>query len=150
MQVGDAKASPTPKGLFTVAKSKTASNKEWGDISIGDQVKHAKWGTGTVLFTSGVGDKAKAIIVFPEEGQKKVMLKHAGLKKVGSATKSELEAIKKADRRAERARAVPRAPKKKKPVEEEDDLTLDELGTDAFNDDEESRFSGASEDSYDE
>jgi hypothetical protein len=132
-----------------VAKSKSASNKEWGDIGIGDQVKHAKWGTGTVLFTSGLGDQAKAIIVFPEEGQKKVMLKYAGLKKVGSATKSELEAIKKADRKAERARPAPR-PKKKAAESDDDDLTLDELGTEAFDDDEESRFAPAAEEDFDE
>lgn len=131
-----------------MAKSKTGSGKEWGDIGIGDQVKHAKWGTGTVLFCSGAGDAAKAIIVFPEEGQKKVMLKYADLKKVGSATKSELEAIKKADRKA--SRPVVRAPKKKKAVEEEDDLTLDELGTEAFDDDEENRFPIQSEEDYDE
>lgn len=132
-----------------MAKAKSGTSKEWGDIGIGDQVKHAKWGTGTVLFTSGAGDQAKAIIVFPEEGQKKVMLKYAGLKKVGSATKSELEAIKKADRKAERPKPSARA--KKKAVEEDDDLSLDELGTDAFNDDEESRLPGRkTEDDYDE
>ncbi len=123
-----------------MAKSKSSSGKEWGDVGIGDQVKHAKWGTGTVLFTSGVGDQAKAIIVFPEEGQKKVMLKYAGLKKVGSATKSELDAIKKADKKVEKAKAAPRVVKKKKPIDDDDDVSLDELGTDAFNDDEESRI----------
>lgn len=135
-----------------MAKAKSGTSKEWGDIGIGDQVKHVKWGTGTVLFTSGAGDQAKAIIVFPEEGQKKVMLKYAGLKKVGSATKSELEAIKKADRKAsERPKPSARVAKKKKVVDEDDDLTLDELGTDAFNDDEESRLPARkTEDDYDE
>jgi hypothetical protein len=72
-----------------VAKTKTsAESREWDDISIGDQVKHAKWGVGTVLFRSGMGDDAKAIVVFPEEGQKKLMLCHAKLKKVASAPKS--------------------------------------------------------------
>lgn len=134
-----------------MAKTKPSSSKEWGDIGIGDQVKHAKWGVGTVLFCSGAGDKAKAIIVFPEEGQKRVMLKYAGLKKVGSATKSELEAIKKADRKAERARPVIKAPKKKKITEpDEEEVSLDELGTEAFNDDEESRFAPSAEEDYDE
>lgn len=61
----------------------------WEDVSIGDQVKHPIWGTGTVLFRSGSGDSAKAIVVFSEEGQKKLMLKYANLKKIGSAPKSE-------------------------------------------------------------
>jgi len=51
-------------------------------IEIGDQVKHSKWGVGTVLYKSGSGDRAKAIVVFAEEGQKKLLLKYAKLKKV--------------------------------------------------------------------
>lgn len=76
-----------------MAKTKDKEPKElkpWEEISIGDQVKHPDWGNGTVLFRSGAGDSAKAIVVFPEEGQKKLMLKYAKLKKIGSAPKSEV------------------------------------------------------------
>ena len=52
------------------------------EIEIGDQVKHPKFGMGTVLYKSGTGDRAKAIVVFPEEGQKKLLLKYAKLKKI--------------------------------------------------------------------
>jgi PcrA/UvrD helicase-like protein len=52
------------------------------EIEIGDQVKHSKFGVGTVLYKSGSGDRAKAIVVFSEEGQKKMQLKYAKLKKV--------------------------------------------------------------------
>ncbi len=50
-------------------------------FDIGDQVKHPKWGVGTILFRSGSGESAKVIVVFPEEGQKKLALKYAKLKK---------------------------------------------------------------------
>ena len=51
-------------------------------IDAGDQVKHSTWGEGTVLFKSGVGDRTKVIITFPDHGQKKLLLKYAKLKKV--------------------------------------------------------------------
>lgn len=75
-----------------MAKAKASAN-EWDDLGIGDQVKHAKWGVGTILFRAGLGDLAKATVVFPEEGQKKLMLRYAKLNKVGSSTKSQIEAI---------------------------------------------------------
>ena len=56
-------------------------------FQIGDQIKHPKWGVGTILFRSGGGEETKAIVVFPEEGQKKLALKYAKIKKV-QATKS--------------------------------------------------------------
>ena len=59
------------------------------EIEIGDQVKHSKFGTGTVLYKSGSGDRAKAIVVFPEEGQKKLLLKYAKLKKIQEPKPSE-------------------------------------------------------------
>lgn len=67
---------------------------EWDQIEIGDQVKHVKWGVGTVLFRSGTGANAKAIVVFPEEGQKKLMLRYAKLKKVGTTTLKSVEKLK--------------------------------------------------------
>jgi hypothetical protein len=75
-----------------VAAKKDGQIPEWLDINIGDQVKHAKWGVGTVLFKSGAGDATKVIVVFPEEGQKKLMLKQAKMKKVGTAPKAEVAA----------------------------------------------------------
>jgi len=39
------------------------------------------WGTGVILHKTGFGDKAKVIVNFPEEGEKKLMLKYAKLKK---------------------------------------------------------------------
>lgn len=77
-----------------MAKKQDEPVEEWDQIEIGDQVKHAKWGVGTVLFRSGNGENAKAIVVFPEEGQKKLMLKYAKLKKVGSTSLKAVEKLK--------------------------------------------------------
>lgn len=71
-----------------------AGSTPWDQIEIGDQVKHPKWGVGTVLFRSGSGETAKAIVVFPEEGQKKLMLRYAGLTKVGSTSLRSVEKLK--------------------------------------------------------
>jgi len=49
---------------------------------VGDQVKHPKWGVGTILFKNGTGEHAKVVVVFPEEGQKKLLVKKAHLRKV--------------------------------------------------------------------
>jgi hypothetical protein len=67
-----------------VKKQETAAEprNSFDDFGIGDQVQHPKWGVGTILFRSGSGDAAKVIVVFPEEGQKKLALKYAKLKKL--------------------------------------------------------------------
>ncbi|OPZ14101.1 MAG: DNA-dependent helicase II [candidate division BRC1 bacterium ADurb.BinA364] len=55
------------------------------EFQIGDQVKHPLWGVGTILYRSGVGENSKVIVVFPEEGQKKLALRYANLKKIMDA-----------------------------------------------------------------
>ena len=62
-----------------MGKSKTAKVEEF---ETGDQVKHPKWGVGTVLFKNGTGERQKLIVVFPEEGQKKLLAAAAKLSKV--------------------------------------------------------------------
>jgi len=52
------------------------------EFEVGDQVKHPKWGVGNILFKSGSGEHAKVVVVFPEEGQKKLLVKKAKLRKV--------------------------------------------------------------------
>ena len=109
---------------------------EWEQIEIGDQVKHPKWGVGTVLFRSGSGMTAKAIVVFPEEGQKKLMLRYAKLKKVGSTSLKSVERLKaeiSAPKPKAKAKAKPKAPAKPEasgpeaPAEEEVSLDLDDI-----------------------
>jgi len=58
------------------------SATDYETFEVGDQVRHPKWGVGSILFKSGSGDSAKAIVVFPEEGQKKLMLKFAKLERI--------------------------------------------------------------------
>ncbi len=90
-----------------MAKKKDSDNDMndgFDQVEIGDQVRHEKWGVGTVLYRSGSGDHAKAIVVFPDEGQKKLMLKFARLKKVGTTSLKSVERLK---------QDLPEAPKPK-------------------------------------
>jgi DNA helicase II / ATP-dependent DNA helicase PcrA len=56
--------------------------EEIPEFEQGEQVEHPKWGIGTIIIKQGAGPNQKLQILFPEEGQKKVMAKYAGLKKV--------------------------------------------------------------------
>lgn len=126
---------------------KSSGSKDWDDLSVGDQVKHDKWNVGTVLHRSGSGDTAKAVVVFPEEGQKKLMLKYAGLTKVGSATKSEMAAMSKAAEK-EKPKRRPSKPKPTVVVPDEDDS--DAANLDLFDEDEEHQFDKAAKDDGDD
>jgi DNA helicase-2/ATP-dependent DNA helicase PcrA len=64
------------------AQPQTPTEGVVDEFEVGDQVKHPKWGVGTILFKSGSGENAKVVVVFPEEGQKKLLVKKARLKKV--------------------------------------------------------------------
>ena len=44
------------------------------------------------MLRSGSGEDSKAVVVFPEEGQKKLLLRYAKLKKVAAASKTETAA----------------------------------------------------------
>ncbi|MDP8976146.1 MAG: DNA helicase PcrA [Actinomycetota bacterium] len=50
-------------------------------LRVGDDVVHAKWGEGVVLEILGRGDKAEAVVRFPDEGEKRLLLAWAPLKK---------------------------------------------------------------------
>jgi DNA helicase-2/ATP-dependent DNA helicase PcrA len=52
-------------------------------ISAGDTVIHERWGEGVVTTVSGMGDDAEASIMFPDVGEKRVLLAYAPLTKVG-------------------------------------------------------------------
>lgn len=68
-----------------MARVKQLKEQTEEEIEIGDQVKHPKFGVGTVQYKSGSGERAKATVVFPEEGQKKLALKYARLKRIKEA-----------------------------------------------------------------
>jgi DNA helicase II / ATP-dependent DNA helicase PcrA len=51
-------------------------------LRVGDDVRHAKWGEGVVLDIIGQGDKAEAVVRFPDVGEKRLLLSWAPLQKV--------------------------------------------------------------------
>jgi DNA helicase II / ATP-dependent DNA helicase PcrA len=53
------------------------------DVSAGDTVRHDRFGEGVVLTVSGRGDDAEAVIHFEDEGEKRLLLAYAPLKRVG-------------------------------------------------------------------
>ena len=66
-----------------MAKRKKAAGAQGiEEFETGDQVDHPLWGVGTVLFKNGTGERQKVIVVFPEQGQKKLLVSKAKLSKV--------------------------------------------------------------------
>jgi DNA helicase II / ATP-dependent DNA helicase PcrA len=53
------------------------------DVSAGDTVLHDRFGEGVVLTVSGRGHDAEVLIRFEDEGEKRILLAYAPLKKVG-------------------------------------------------------------------
>jgi DNA helicase-2/ATP-dependent DNA helicase PcrA len=51
-------------------------------LGVGDDVVHGKWGEGVVIEIVGQGDKAEAVVRFPDVGEKRLLLAWAPLKKV--------------------------------------------------------------------
>jgi DNA helicase-2/ATP-dependent DNA helicase PcrA len=52
------------------------------EISVGDSVTHAHWGSGVVREIVGSGDRAEAVVVFQNHGAKRLLLTWAPLEKV--------------------------------------------------------------------
>jgi DNA helicase-2/ATP-dependent DNA helicase PcrA len=52
------------------------------EIGPGDRVRHDKWGEGVVTGVEGDGDSAEAIVAFPDQGSKRLLLAWAPLTKV--------------------------------------------------------------------
>jgi len=53
------------------------------EVAAGDTVRHDRFGEGVVLAVSGQGPDAEAVVHFEEEGEKRLLLAFAPLKKVG-------------------------------------------------------------------
>ena len=126
-----------------MGKTQDVQDKEWASIGIGDQVKHPKWGVGTVLIRSGSDEMSRVIVVFEEEGQKKLMLRYAKLKKVSSASKATAAKA----RLAAAKITAERPPKKETKIEvdepvEDSGVDKDEVKVEAFEENEENQFSG--------
>jgi DNA helicase-2/ATP-dependent DNA helicase PcrA len=59
-----------------------ARGAEQMGLRIGDDVMHEKWGEGVIIDIEGSGDKAEAIVNFPDVGEKHLLLAWAPLTKV--------------------------------------------------------------------
>ena len=51
-------------------------------IRVGDDVRHPRWGEGVVLDINGAGDKAEALVRFPGDGEKWLLLSWAPLERI--------------------------------------------------------------------
>jgi len=51
-------------------------------LAAGERVTHQKFGLGTVVSTSGAGDKAEATIDFGSSGVKRLLLRYAPVEKL--------------------------------------------------------------------
>ena len=50
-------------------------------LRVGDDVRHAQWGEGVVLAVSGSGSSAEAVVRFPSQGEKRLLLSWAPLER---------------------------------------------------------------------
>jgi DNA helicase-2/ATP-dependent DNA helicase PcrA len=83
---------PIGSGGFGAAPSSSSAAVKLGDrvvgkgpmvsLQAGDRVTHSKFGLGTVVATSGVGDKADATIDFGSAGTKRLLLRYAPVEKL--------------------------------------------------------------------
>ena len=62
--------------------ARSPGNREVVSLSAGDRVTHDKFGLGTVVSTSGMGEKAEATIDFGAEGTKRLLLRYAPVEKL--------------------------------------------------------------------
>ncbi|MEC9180137.1 MAG: 3'-5' exonuclease, partial [Actinomycetota bacterium] len=85
-------ARPISSGGFGAAPSSGSAAVKLGDrilgggpvvsLEAGDRVTHSKFGLGTVVSTSGIGDKADATIDFGSAGTKRLLLRYAPVEKL--------------------------------------------------------------------
>ncbi|MEP3836376.1 MAG: UvrD-helicase domain-containing protein [Algibacter sp.] len=73
----------TPKNLKPVAKSEGAPNLFDSKLTVGNLVKHLRFGVGEVKKIEGVGADTKAEINFQHGGVKKLLLRFAKLEVIG-------------------------------------------------------------------
>jgi len=57
----------------------SAGSAPGGVFSVGDKVRHQKWGEGTVVRVSGEGEEARVTVAFPDQGIKELLVKYAPL-----------------------------------------------------------------------
>jgi DNA helicase-2/ATP-dependent DNA helicase PcrA len=72
----------TRKGRRPDSVAPPAETVGSNDIGVGDRVKHAHWGTGTITQVVGDGDRAEAYVSFDSQGVKRLLLAWAPLERV--------------------------------------------------------------------
>lgn len=114
------------------------------NFDIGDKVKHSKFGTGTIVFRTGEGDKQKVTVKFGGEiGEKKLLVSLANLKLI-----SERPTLAPAEEAVE---AVPgRAKLGKKDDDDEDEDDKDTESDDDSDDDDDDDDSDDDDDDDDD
>ncbi|MFF7454923.1 DNA helicase PcrA [Kitasatospora sp. NPDC008115] len=75
-------ASPKAGWGQSARRSGAAAEREVVALAVGDRVTHDTFGLGTVVATTGVGDKAQATVDFGTEGRKQLLLRYAPVEKL--------------------------------------------------------------------
>jgi len=75
-------SAPSLLAAATRPGARSPGNREVVALSAGDRVTHDKFGLGTVVSTSGIGEKAEATIDFGGEGTKRLLLRYAPVEKL--------------------------------------------------------------------
>ena len=70
--------STIPRGPVESARLRRSSRRQW---ELGTQVRHAKYGVGTVVGCEGEGEEAKVTVSFPGYGRKKLVERYASLQR---------------------------------------------------------------------
>ncbi|MFB6893691.1 DNA helicase PcrA [Kitasatospora sp. NPDC056327] len=79
---GPAAASPKAGWGQSARRPGTAVEREVVALAVGDRVTHDTFGLGTVVATTGAGDKAQATVDFGTEGRKQLLLRYAPVEKL--------------------------------------------------------------------
>jgi DNA helicase II / ATP-dependent DNA helicase PcrA len=66
-----------------VEQAATVTTAPVPEVSAGDTVLHERFGEGVVLSVSGRGHDTEVVVIFEDEGEKRLLLAYAPLKKVG-------------------------------------------------------------------
>ena len=75
-------SAPSLVAAATRPGARSPGNREVVSLSAGDRVTHDKFGLGTVVSTSGMGEKSEATIDFGAEGTKRLLLRYAPVEKL--------------------------------------------------------------------
>jgi DNA helicase-2/ATP-dependent DNA helicase PcrA len=71
------------RGRVGVSVTSGGVRREPPAVSAGDTVLHDRWGEGVVVSVSGSGSDAEATVAFEDEGEKRLLLAYAPLRRVG-------------------------------------------------------------------